>query len=116
MSPTFQNQFYSFAIKSNEFGKVGDVLATSLSPEAVIAYSIASENGNICDFNKKTFIAAININFIKAYLMARLTIDSSTGEIFSLEELNSGYYEAEVIAKTTIDDEELQDTTLVKKN
>lgn len=47
--------------------------------------------------------------------MARLTIDSSTGEIFSLEELNSGYYEAEVIAKTTIDDEELQDTTLVKK-
>lgn len=47
--------------------------------------------------------------------MARLTIDSSTGEIFSLEELNSGYYEAEVLAQITVNDEVLQDTSLVKK-
>lgn len=48
--------------------------------------------------------------------MTRLIIDSLTGEIFLQEELNSGYYEAEVIAKITVnDDEDLQNTSLVNK-
>lgn len=47
--------------------------------------------------------------------MTRLTIDSFTGEIHSQEELNSGYYEAEVTAKVTINDEELQGTSLVRR-
>lgn len=45
ISPTFQNQFYSFTIKSNEFDKIGEVLATTMSSEAVIEYSIETENG-----------------------------------------------------------------------
>lgn len=45
MSPSFQNQFYSFTIKSTEFGKIGDVLATSHDPDAAIEYSIETENG-----------------------------------------------------------------------
>lgn len=45
LSPKFQNQFYSITIKSNEFGKIGNVLATSLDTDAVIEYSIATENG-----------------------------------------------------------------------
>lgn len=45
LSPTFQNQFYSFTIKSNEFGPIGDVLATAMTSEAEIEYSIQTENG-----------------------------------------------------------------------
>lgn len=48
--------------------------------------------------------------------MTRLIINSNTGEIFSQEELNSGYYEADVIAKITNDGEDLQDTSLVRNN
>lgn len=92
-SPKFQNQFYSFTIKSNEFGRVGDVLATSLSTDAVIGYSITTDN---------------------AYLSTKIRIDSSTGEISLLEELNSGSYEADVTATITTDDEDLQDISLVK--
>lgn len=93
LSPKFQNQFYSFAIKSNEFGKIGDVLATSLSADAVIEYSIATEN---------------------SYFMTKLRIDSNTGEIFLLEEINSGYYEAEVTATIRGEDEILQTSSVIK--
>lgn len=56
------------------------------------------------------------ISILKVYLQQRLTIDSSTGEIFLLEGLNSGYYEANAVAKITIDSEDLQSTTLVIKS
>lgn len=46
--------------------------------------------------------------------MTRLNIDLSTGEISTREELNSGYYEADVIAKIVVNgDEELLGKTLV---
>ncbi|XP_037037495.1 uncharacterized protein LOC119075215 [Bradysia coprophila] len=93
LSPKFQNQFYSFTIKSNEFGKIGDVLAESLSADAVIEYSIATEN---------------------AYFMTKLTIDPSTGEIFLQEEINSGYYEAEVTAGISVDDEILRSSSVIR--
>ncbi|KAG4076573.1 hypothetical protein HA402_002736 [Bradysia odoriphaga] len=93
LSPKFQNQFYSFTIKSNEFGKIGDVLATSLGADTVIEYSIATEN---------------------AYIKSKLTIDPSTGEIFLQEEINSGYYEAEATAKITVDDEILQSSSVIR--
>ncbi|KAJ6625244.1 Protocadherin-15, partial [Pseudolycoriella hygida] len=93
ISPKFQNQFYSFTIKSNEFQKIGEVFATSANSDAVVGYSIASEN---------------------AYLMTRLTIDPLTGELFLREELASGYYEADVYARITVDDETLQDTSSIK--
>lgn len=48
--------------------------------------------------------------------MTKLTIDSLTGELLLIDELNSGYYEAQVMAKITIDDEDLQKTCLVNQN